>query len=91
MAGKGFAKTRLTCKFSMEAVDIHPRTCLLPPSLESMEQDGLLYLIIAAAILIGLIGLLLGMAWLRRRQTARGKGHLDVDMAEPETLDELGR
>ena len=55
-------------------------------------QDGSIpWLIIIACIAIALIGLLVGMMWLRARKARRAHGHLDAHIARPETLaDEEG-
>lgn len=50
--------------------------------------DSLPLLILAICLLIAAIAFLYGLRWLHRRRHAR-RGHLSVDMAEPETLRDL--
>ncbi len=49
------------------------------------------YLILAVCIILALIGFLIGMRWLARRRRRHEEAHLTVDIAEPETLDDLNR
>jgi uncharacterized membrane protein affecting hemolysin expression len=43
-------------------------------------------LILIACIVIGLIGLLMGLLWLRQRRARREAGHLHADIAKKESL-----
>ena len=47
--------------------------------------------LLIVCLVIALIGLLLGYRWLQRRRHEDESKHLVVDMAEPESLDDLKR
>ncbi len=55
-------------------------------------QDGSVpWMIIIACLIIALLGLLIGMMWLRARKARRAHGHLDAHVARPETLKDMDR
>ncbi len=53
-------------------------------------QDGSVpWMIIIACLIIALIGLLIGLMWLRARKARRAHGHLDAHVARPESLADM--
>ena len=54
-------------------------------------QDYSQEVILAACLVIALIFLLLGLRWAKRRRHEHEDEHLVVDMAEPESLDDMDR
>ena len=48
-------------------------------------------LIVAACVILALIFFLLGLRWAKRRRHKHEGEHLVVDMAEPETLEDVDR
>jgi flagellar basal body-associated protein FliL len=58
---------------------------------ETVQDGSVPWMIIIACLVIALLGLLIGMMWLRARKARRGHGHLDAAIARPESLaDEHG-
>lgn len=58
---------------------------------EAAQDGSIPWMIIIACIIIALIGLLVGIMWLRARKARRAHGHLDAHIAKPESLaDEEG-
>jgi hypothetical protein len=53
---------------------------------ETVQDGSVPWMIIIACLIIALLGLLIGMAWLRARKARKAHGHLDVQVARPETL-----
>lgn len=53
---------------------------------ETVQDGSVPWMIIIACLIIALLGLLIGMMWLRARKARRAHGHLDAQIARPETL-----
>lgn len=53
---------------------------------ETVQDAPVPWLIIIACVVIALLGLLIGMMWLRSRKARREHGHLEARIAQPETL-----
>ncbi len=53
---------------------------------ETVQDGSVPWMIIIACIIVALLGLLIGIAWLRARKARRAHGHLDAHIARPETL-----
>jgi hypothetical protein len=53
---------------------------------EAAQDSSIPWMIIIACLIIALLGLILGMMWLRARKARRAHGHLDAHIARPESL-----
>lgn len=53
---------------------------------ETVQDASVPWMIIIACLVIFLLGLLIGMMWLRARKARRAHEHLDAEIARPESL-----
>ncbi len=56
---------------------------------ETVQDGSVPWMIIIACLIIALLGLLIGMLWLRSRKARRAHGHLDAQIARPESLRDI--